>query len=633
MINVIYIYGEYKEVDDLIRNNDLKKYKKVTKKELSTLDNSSLLIIFYKGLNLEEFNEIEKNLDNKQKYMYIWSIFNYIFVSNFRYKNDKGCINCLFKRWITTKKDSKELMHMSTISNVSSEFEIPLAVHEYITKFIQKYITILENKILVIEKNKMVITEKQLLPVSTCQHCGSLENDDRVNANKDLEELKKEQKKFRKYSLDEVLPKLMELYVDEEIGVINYVLDDVEAPFAVAVANLPSITGKDEVGVGRTNDYSKSRAIAILEALERYCGLEPRGKRTCIVSSYDEIDPLIAIDPLKLGMHTDEQYENLNCVFKKFDKKEKLKWVYGVSATFLKVRLVPEKIAYYGLRLRDNDYSNFVYEISNGCAVGGTLKEASLSGLLEVIERDAFLNVWYNQISLKELDFAALKSQEILLMKLKFEYLFSYELHVFDMRLDINIPLVLVVAKSLKESDESNMNLMCAAGIAITWKQAIMNALHELCDIYPALNQKFKVRRDELERMSSDFMLVRTMEDHSLLYGLKKMEQHFSFLLRENRYVWECIPKTIFDNISTLDKVFEKLVGILRDQGFETIVINQTAEELKKGGLYCVKVLVPGFLPMTFGHINRRVENIERLHTIGKIFGAEQNRIIPHPFP
>ena len=67
-----------------------------------------------------------------------------------------------------------------------------------------------------------------------------------------------------------------------------------------------------------------------------------------------------------------------------------MKWVYGISATDFSIKLVPEKIAYYGLRLRDQEYHNFVYEISNGCAVGGTLKEASLSGLMEVIERCFF---------------------------------------------------------------------------------------------------------------------------------------------------------------------------------------------------------------------------------------------------
>ena len=54
-------------------------------------------------------------------------------------------------------------------------------------------------------------------------------------------------------------------------------MDDYESPFAVSVANLPLKVGKDEVGVGRTDNYANSHLTAILEGIERYCGMEPRG--------------------------------------------------------------------------------------------------------------------------------------------------------------------------------------------------------------------------------------------------------------------------------------------------------------------------------------------------------------------
>lgn len=48
--------------------------------------------------------------------------------------------------------------------------------------------------------------------------------------------------------------------------------------------------------------------------------------------------------------------------------------------------LVPESLAYYSLGREDS----FVYETSNGCALGGSLEEAIFHGILEAAERDSF---------------------------------------------------------------------------------------------------------------------------------------------------------------------------------------------------------------------------------------------------
>lgn len=61
--------------------------------------------------------------------------------------------------------------------------------------------------------------------------------------------------------------------------------------------------------------------------------------------------------------------------------------------------LVPESIAYYSLGHRDA----YVYETSNGCAIGGSLEEAIFHGILEVVERDAFLLTWYAELPLPAL--------------------------------------------------------------------------------------------------------------------------------------------------------------------------------------------------------------------------------------
>jgi ribosomal protein S12 methylthiotransferase accessory factor len=53
-----------------------------------------------------------------------------------------------------------------------------------------------------------------------------------------------------------------------------------------------------------------------------------------------------------------------------------------------------------------------------------------------------------------------------------------------------------------------------------------------------------------------------------------------------------------------------------------------------------VKVIVPGLLPMTFGHDNRRVHGLSRLFEVPGLLGYRDQGVArqgvnphPHPFP
>jgi len=66
-------------------------------------------------------------------------------------------------------------------------------------------------------------------------------------------------------------------------------------------------------------------------------------------------------------------------------------WVSGYSVRRARPVWVPARHVFLGY---DAD-APYMYETSNGVAVGACLEEAMLHALLEVIERDAFLMTWY----------------------------------------------------------------------------------------------------------------------------------------------------------------------------------------------------------------------------------------------
>ncbi|PEN21916.1 bacteriocin biosynthesis protein SagD, partial [Bacillus wiedmannii] len=88
-----------------------------------------------------------------------------------------------------------------------------------------------------------------------------------------------------------------------------------------------------------------------------------------------------------------------------------------------------------------------------------------------------------------------------------------------------------------------------------------------------------------------------------MLYGLKETEERLHFLLRDDAPVQsfqEMNALQSFDMDLTSD--LHQLLNRLHQSGLEVIVVDQTVPLIEQNGLHCVKVMIPGMLPMTFGH-------------------------------
>src|SRR5699024_3898192 len=68
--------------------------------------------------------------------------------------------------------------------------------------------------------------------------------------------------------------------------------------------------------------------------------------------------------------------------------------------------------------------------------------------------------------------------------------------------------------------------------------------------------------------------------------------------------------------------------------------VDQTTAEHRAEGFSCAKVIVPGLVPMTFGHDYRRLTGLPRLLTVPRVLGHRERDLTPeelnphpHPFP
>lgn len=496
-----------------------------------------------------------------------------------------------------------------------------------------------EGAVLVVTLADLRVRRHRFLSDPLCPVCGELPDDSPEAATFTLEPRKKlapEVPRVRDVAAE--LPALVDTYVDERTGLIRTTKSGTLGGLTVASAMLPIRAGTGlEPGVGRTRSYRASKLTAVLEAIERYGGVSPGGKRTVVSASYAEIADH-AVSPAALGLHPPECYALPGFEYQPFAVDTPCRWVWGYSFATQRPVLVPENHVYYYMRHMPGGEKPFAFEISNGCALGGCLEEAIMHGLLEVVERDAFLMTWYARLAARRIDLTGGIDREVALQAAAITADSGHRVLCFDTTMEHGIPSVWAMA--LDESgDPSRPRTAHAAASHLTLERAAMNALSELGPLLADLVQRYPDEADRAAAMVADPALVSHMHDHSTLYAAPQATERLSFLLEGGGRRDLAADPTPFDGVD-LTEDLRDMTDRLIAAGMDVVVVDQTTPEHQAGGFRCVKVVVPGSLPMTFGHQHRRTEGLPRLARVGRLLGFRDRDLDPselnthpHPFP
>jgi ribosomal protein S12 methylthiotransferase accessory factor len=132
--------------------------------------------------------------------------------------------------------------------------------------------------------------------------------------------------------------------------------------------------------------------------------------------------------------------------------------------------------------------------------------------------------------------------------------------------------------------------------------------------------------------------LIRTMSEHVLVNGLPEAADRHSFLSALPEID---LPQPDLPDFSDLRVLLDHYVARFRRLKLEILAVDQsdpvTVERL---GLHSAKVIVPGTLPMTFGHLFRRTRGLPRLLEVPQQLGRIKTQLAyeslalhPHPFP
>ncbi|MEV7545520.1 TOMM precursor leader peptide-binding protein [Streptomyces sp. NPDC089915] len=436
--------------------------------------------------------------------------------------------------------------------------------------------------------------------------------------------------------------RLREALYDERFGPVRGLFRTEDSAFSLTSALVTDGRAVDDGGYGRARDFAASERVALFEAVERYAGMRPTGRRTDLRAPFAALGPDRALDPERLGLPDPAHHGHPASPTVPYAPDLELDWVRGWSLTRRRPLLVPEHVAYWDVPGAGRP--RVVYESSNGCGLGNSPEEAALYGLFEVAERDAFLMAWYAAAPLPrvqappdDLDTAFLADRAALA---------GYRLLLLDATNDFGIPAIVAVCR-YEGSHPDAPRMFLAAGAHHDPRSAIRSAVAEVVtNVLESAGRSFAEDRprdpERLRPMLDRPELVVGLDDHVGLNALPEAGPRLEFLFADTpcrpvEEAWPGAPEPVADLADLLTATAERLARA----GLEVITVDQTEPGLRdRLGLHCVKVIVPGSLPMTFGHVNRRTRGLPRLlevpHRLGRTgrpLSHEELALHPHPFP
>ncbi|MGW4704560.1 TOMM precursor leader peptide-binding protein [Streptomyces sp. NPDC004285] len=550
-----------------------------------------------------------------------------------------GCATCLRRRWQGVRSvPLREGLELG--SETRSAGAWPYAVPFAATAVAALVAGLAERepepgpypRVHLVDLDAMTVRSHPLVPDPECPSCGTPEEDSAEAAALTLRPAPKYRPGvFRVRRIEDYrLP--LDAFANPHWGAIgpSVVCDVVSTTTSATVGCFSSRSGeylRETFWGGHADTYARSQRIGVLEGLERYAGMRARTRTARLRASLDDLGA-VAVDPRETGLYTDAFHQD-NPRVRPFAPDREIPWVWGWSLRDAAPRAVPEILAYYHAPGLEN---RFVQESSNGCASGGSTEEAVYFGLMEVIERDAFLRAWYGQVPLREIDpsTSARASTRHMVDRLA---MYGYRARFFDTRADLPVPVVTACA----ERFDGGLGRMCfGAGAGLDPESALDSALCEIAT--DSVNLVGRTRRDEarLRAMAADFDRVTTLHDHPLVYGVPEMGRHADFLLRQDGPALLAVADLAWPDAdgavvgTDLREDLLRAVGAVTAAGFDVVVVDQTLPEQRAIGLHTVKVLVPGLLPIDFGWSRQRARHMPRMRAA---LGASGLHPAPHPFP
>jgi ribosomal protein S12 methylthiotransferase accessory factor len=384
----------------------------------------------------------------------------------------------------------------------------------------------------------------------------------------------------------------------------------------------------NRLGSGSGPSRESALAAALGEAVERYSAAGPGCDDDLVVACAEELGDQ-AVRPARFALFSREQYDYEGFPYQPFTDRTRVAWVRGFALPFGEPALVPAQLVYLGDAYAAEE-ARIGPSTSNGLACHATLPEAVLSALLEVVERDAFMIVWSNRLSLPRLTWE--DDEELLAFEARYLAPTGLGYAAIDLSDFWGVPTVLGVVRSEAFATGALGVGACAAPRV---QAAVRKALDEACRVQAwATDLLFRYPAREF---APDFLDVQDFDDHVHYYADHARAKAAGFLdaCGEVRDVGDVHPLAG----ASLTALIEAIAQRLHEQGSSAYAVDVTAPDVRCAGVSVAKVVAPELCPLDadqrarFLGGRRLYEAAYELGLSSGVFEAAELNPYPHPFP
>ena len=384
----------------------------------------------------------------------------------------------------------------------------------------------------------------------------------------------------------------------------------------------------DDTSGGSAETRAQARAAAIGELVERYA------------ASFVPEETLVhgpaarfreeAVSPERFSLFAPEQYRAAGFPFVPFTAATPVRWTRGFRLPGGEPALLPAQLVY----LRWDGFGAGEAPIgvasSSGLACGPTLEESVLAGLLELVERDAFVLTWTHRLSLPLLDHRDTPG----LPAWEERYLApaGARHHVVDLSAFLGVPVALAVVRSEGAGEPA---VAVGAGSAATACDAGKKALAEGYAVRTWA--RALLAHEPARRFSATGDEVVTFSDHVHFHARPEHAETTAFLTSSSeRRALADVPALPGDGVL---EWIRAICTRLASQGCTAFAVDVTTPDVRDAGLYVTKTIVPQLCPLDVRQ-DARLLGGERLRTLPHRLGLatgplrwEDVNPYPHPFP
>ncbi len=428
----------------------------------------------------------------------------------------------------------------------------------------------------------------------------------------------------------------LDVLVDSSVGVIRRIFEVAREPgspeffhFAARAANTNAFGFLENFGNtgGASSDKATAIAKACGEAIERYCaaiyevGSLPFGK----ADDFGEN----CISPAKFALYSPRQLNAAGFPWARFDERSPIRWTPVVQIRDQVVRYAPAAFVWIPYSFdKSIGEAPIGQPISTGLACHESWERATLGGLCEAIERDAFTIFWQARGAPPRVRVETLSDLNYDLVR-RFEQT-GDEVQLLNLTNDIGVPVLLAVLRSHSKQRPAHV---FAAAADPNPEVCARKALEELAHTRRYSEQCLRLMPcpspdNEFEDVEHQAHHLRFAADHS-------MAEAFAFAFESPHWQeFDEIPRKVLAPAEALEFVTTRLSAV----GIECFAADLTSPDVRALGLTVVRVVAPGLHPLFMGHRLRALGG-KRLRSVPQRMGYkglgpdEDDNPFPHPYP